>query len=227
MILIAEAGNCHFGDVHTAKQMIRVARDCGADMVKFQAIDPTLVAKYGSMPTSFYEHVALTRAQYVELVRHGQELRIPVFFSVFGQSVQDLIAYTYYHKISAKQAGHYPFGPLMDKESTFVSVNRDYGDLPNLDKATIMWAAPYLPPYIELDNIFAVADYYEREVGYSDHTLGIDACVRAVQDFGAICIEKHFTLSRDFTWKGQVFRDTVHSALPKELEQLAKAIKGG
>ena len=42
-IIIAEAGVNHNGDLERARQMVRVARECGADYVKFQTAVPELV----------------------------------------------------------------------------------------------------------------------------------------------------------------------------------------
>lgn len=42
-IIIAEAGVNHNGDLDTARRMVRVARECGADYVKFQTAVPELV----------------------------------------------------------------------------------------------------------------------------------------------------------------------------------------
>lgn len=43
VIIIAEAGVNHNGDLETARRMVRVARRCGADYVKFQTAVPELV----------------------------------------------------------------------------------------------------------------------------------------------------------------------------------------
>ena len=40
-LIIAEAGVNHNGDLAIAKQLIDVAADCGADMVKFQTFKAT------------------------------------------------------------------------------------------------------------------------------------------------------------------------------------------
>ena len=58
------------------------------------------------------------------------------------------------------------------------------------------------------------------EIGYSDHTLGMTACLGAVA-LGARIIEKHFTLDKQFS----SFRDHQLSADPSEMEALAKAIR--
>jgi len=57
-------------------------------------------------------------------------------------------------------------------------------------------------------------------VGYSDHTIGIDAAVLAV-GLGARIIEKHFTLDKGFS----DFRDHKISADPTELAELVRRIR--
>lgn len=227
MTLIAEAGNCHFGDLKVAKEMIKVAKDSGADLVKFQAIDPDFVAPFGSMPVEFYKHVAFSVDEYIELIDHGNSMQIPVFFSIFGTgSIRKVAAHTFFHKVSAKQSPTFVFTDFMDKDSTFVSVNPIYG-LPHvLQKAKILYATEYLPRFVDFDVLHSLSEHFGDVIGYSDHTVGIQNCVQAVVEHGCDVVEKHFTLTRDFSWEGIPFRDTVHSALPNELEKLAKAMKG-
>lgn len=43
IIIIAEAGVNHNGSIELAREMVRIARDCGADYVKFQTAVPELV----------------------------------------------------------------------------------------------------------------------------------------------------------------------------------------
>ena len=57
-------------------------------------------------------------------------------------------------------------------------------------------------------------------IGYSDHTLGIDACVLSVA-LGAKIIEKHFTLDHNFS----SFKDHQISATPEEMIHLVEKIR--
>ena len=59
-------------------------------------------------------------------------------------------------------------------------------------------------------------------VGYSDHTVGNDACVIAAA-LGARILEKHFTLDHDFS----PFRDHQLSAEPAELSDLVERVRAG
>jgi len=57
-------------------------------------------------------------------------------------------------------------------------------------------------------------------IGYSDHTLGIDAAVLSVVA-GARIIEKHFTLDKKYS----NFRDHKLSADPKEMSLMVNKIR--
>ncbi|MCR5345949.1 MAG: N-acetylneuraminate synthase family protein, partial [Lachnospiraceae bacterium] len=49
-LIIAEIGVNHNGNVNTAKKMIEVAKDCGADIVKFQTFNTdALTSKFAKM----------------------------------------------------------------------------------------------------------------------------------------------------------------------------------
>ena len=58
------------------------------------------------------------------------------------------------------------------------------------------------------------------EIGYSDHTIGVEACLCAVS-LGARIIEKHITLDKNF----QKFRDHKISSDFNELKQLVAQIR--
>ena len=55
----------------------------------------------------------------------------------------------------------------------------------------------------------------EKFYGYSDHTIGIDACLIAISR-GAKMIEKHFTLDKTDT----TIRDHALSATPDEFRNM-------
>ena len=64
-----------------------------------------------------------------------------------------------------------------------------------------------------------MANRYKTSIGFSDHTLGIEAPIAAVA-LGAKVIEKHFTISKKL--KGP---DHASSLEPKELNEMVKSIR--
>jgi N,N'-diacetyllegionaminate synthase len=65
----------------------------------------------------------------------------------------------------------------------------------------------------------SLKEYFNTQVGYSDHTIGIEVPIAAVA-LGATIIEKHFTLDR--TMEGP---DHAASIEPEELKQMVIAIR--
>ncbi len=70
-----------------------------------------------------------------------------------------------------------------------------------------------------LKAIKTLRNIFNINIGYSDHTLGIEASIAAVA-LGAHVIEKHFTLNRNY--KGP---DHSSSLEPEELSHMIKAIR--
>lgn len=72
---------------------------------------------------------------------------------------------------------------------------------------------------VNLNAMRTIKDKLQVEVGYSDHTLGIEISIAAVA-MGAKVIEKHFTLDRNMDGP-----DHKASLEPNELKQMVKSIR--
>lgn len=222
MILIAEFGMCHNGSLSMAKDLVRVAKESGATLVKGQAFMAHDVQ--GSMPPQFYKDRQLNLWQLVELIEYGRGIGIEVFYSIFSQEFEPLMNYQKWMKFAAVQSRRNPrWVEQFDKFNTIASVNPGTW-LPNLKKSEVLFATPYLTKFPGLHCIEFLTEYYGRQVGYSDHTIGVDWCIRAAKEYGARVIEKHFVLDRDIYFEGKQFRDAVHGATPDEFAKLARAV---
>lgn len=82
---------------------------------------------------------------------------------------------------------------------------------------TTEYPAPFAG--INLHAMIAMRKAFGVEVGYSDHTLGIEVAVAAVA-MGARVIEKHFTLNRELPGP-----DHLASLTPSELKEMIRAIR--
>ena len=79
------------------------------------------------------------------------------------------------------------------------------------------------PTHLHEANLLAIRQLQDRlklTIGYSDHTLGIEAAILSVV-LGARIIEKHFTLDKHHS----DFHDHQLSADPKELSLMVRRIK--
>ena len=91
-----------------------------------------------------------------------------------------------------------------------------------LENITILHCNTEYPTPMEDVNLLAMQTLgrmFGTAVGYSDHTLGIEVPIAAVA-LGAVCIEKHFTLSRNLPGP-----DHRASLEPNELADMGKAIR--
>lgn len=79
----------------------------------------------------------------------------------------------------------------------------------------------YPAPYksVNLKAILTLAETFKIPVGFSDHTMGIEASIAAVA-LGAVVIEKHLTLNRRFSGP-----DHQASLLPGEFKKLVSSIR--
>jgi len=221
MFLIAEVGNNHAGSYNKAVELIRVAKESGADAVKLQAINGDV--QTGSMPQGFYKQCEFTYFYYCRLIEYGKEIGIPVFYSIFDNSLWDLYFKQKYDKCSASQTDNGMM--ISDNKNSFVSINSDCYHLPEYYYANIMYASDYLVGNPNLLSIHWLSLHYARHVGYSDHTIGVKRCIQAAMTWNAPVIEKHFTIDTEIKYEGKLFRDCIHSATPKQFEELAKAVK--
>jgi N,N'-diacetyllegionaminate synthase len=90
------------------------------------------------------------------------------------------------------------------------------------DNITVLHANTMYPTPMEdvnLNAMLAIQKEFGVDIGYSDHTLGIEVDIAAVA-MGASCIEKHFTL--DKTMDGP---DHKASLEPEELKAMVGAIR--
>jgi N,N'-diacetyllegionaminate synthase len=72
---------------------------------------------------------------------------------------------------------------------------------------------------VNLKAMLTIKEAFDVNIGYSDHTLGIEVSLAAVA-LGASIIEKHFTLSKSMEGP-----DHIASLEPKELNQLVNGIR--
>lgn len=89
-------------------------------------------------------------------------------------------------------------------------------------KITLLHCTTEYPTPYQHVNLNAMATLRERfrlDVGYSDHTLGIEIPIAAVA-LGAVIIEKHFTLSREMEGP-----DHKASLEPDELKEMVQSIR--
>lgn len=236
--VIAEIGNNHEGDINVARDLIYAAKEAGVDAVKFQAILPsTLVSSDQTQRIEQLNKFCFGLEQFKELASLSEELDLTFFTSVFDRKlvadlceIQDIFKIssgdnTYIDLLEDVAATSKPVivstgGLTLDNIQSLVSDFSAKAPTENLALLHCVSNYPTLPENAQLSMIGKIKENHpDVVVGYSDHTLGNQACYLAAA-FGAQIIEKHFTISHDFS----DFRDHQLSADPKQMKELMKML---
>ncbi len=277
VFVIAEVGVNHNGSIELAKELIRVAKDCGADAVKFQTFktdklvtDQAKKAQYQSnndkssaTQAEMLKRLELSLDEFLGLKAECERLEIAFMTTCFdSESLQEIceVAPPHVLKIGSGELTNLPFliehartgrdiiistgmatlsevedalaalafGYLSDspRPESYEWLKRNYFNAESLkalrDKVTILHCVtdyPAKPEDLNLDAIRQLQSAFKLPVGYSDHSLGVEACCGAVT-LGASCLEKHITL--DKTMAGP---DHAASSNPEEFRSFVSSIR--
>jgi N,N'-diacetyllegionaminate synthase len=252
VLIIAEAGVNHNGDMGLAKRLVDVAAEAGADLVKFQTFNADRLvtayagkAEYQIRTTAETEtqramlhRLELTPSMHLELQSYCAEKNIGFFSTGFDIESVDYLRNIGFQrfKIPSGEITNLPYlrhvGALggeiilstgmasLEEVMAAVDVLEAAGTDPA--RLVVLHCTTEYPAPMQEVNLRAMQTIRRAlgvRVGYSDHTIGIEASVAAVA-LGAVVIEKHFTLDRDLPGP-----DHQASLEPEELKALVRAIR--
>lgn len=249
-VIIAEAGVNHNGDLELAKQMVRAAKECGADIVKFQTAKleslvsgSALMAEYQKENTGRVElqkdmlrRLLLPYDDFVILARYCEEVGIQFLSTPFDIDSVDFLASLgcKLWKIPSGEITNLPYLERIGRQRQPIILSTGMSTLNEIEEAlnvlygsgacniTLLHCTTEYPAPFETVNLRAILtlkEKFQTDVGYSDHTMGIEIPVAAVA-MGAAVIEKHFTLSRSMEGP-----DQKASLEPQELKAMVSAVR--
>ncbi len=248
-LIIAEIGVNHNGDFETAKRMIEVAKECGADIVKFQTFNVDALtsnqaemAKYqkdniGKIETQkeMLSKLALSRGQFRELAAYCMEIGVTFLSTPFDiDSVRFLNSLQDIWKVPSGEITNYPYLVEIAKTKKKVILSTGMSTMDEIQEAVDVLTSngttditllhcttdyPTPPESVNLNAMLTLKEKFGYPVGYSDHTVGIEVDIAAVA-MGATVIEKHFTLDRNMPGP-----DHKASLEPEELKKMVQAIR--
>ena len=250
--IIAEAGVNHNGSIESAKKLVEIAAESGADYVKFQTFKAeTLVTKtadkaeYQQNVTDNNESqfdmlkkLELDRKTHEELIDYCNAKDIQFLSTAFDHDSIELLAELNIplFKIPSSEITNLPYLRHIGKMGKPIIMSTGMSTLDEVHNAlniliesgaekeqiTILHCnTEYPTPMkdVNLKAMLTIKDELGVNIGYSDHTLGIEVPIAAVA-MGATVIEKHFTLDR--TLPGP---DHAASLEPNELKDMVNAIR--
>ena len=227
--LIAEIGWNHMGDMKLAEEMIAEASRSGVDYCKFQTWKVKNL-KDGPWNTDgrleIYNKAELSDQNHLTIVDLCKKHNVKFLTSVFN--IKDIEFVSKLSNEAIKIPSHEVYNLDLIKKSCekfkkiFISVGackwEEFNNILNLDidlkKVYFMHCVSSYP--LNEDNVnfpkFLKIKDAHNQVGYSGHLKGIEDAIAAIS-FGAMIVEKHFTIDNDLPG-----RDNKFALLPKEMK---------
>ncbi len=244
IFIIAEIGSVHDGSFGNAMKLIGLAKECGADAVKFQThIAEAETIKNAPQPPYFtgeprfeyFKRTGFSLPQWKALKAHADKLKIEFLSSPFSVEAVELLEKIgmQRYKIPSGEITNIPMLKRIAKTKKQVILSSGMSSFEELDEAVktirevhsdvvlLQCTSEYPCPYdqVGLNVLSEMKKRYKCPVGLSDHTLTTYAPFAAVT-LGASVIEKHLTFSR--TMYGS---DAKHSLEPLEFTDMVKGIR--
>lgn len=237
--IVAEIGNNHEGCLKIATKLIEEAKKAGVNAVKFQTfktedfISPyekkrfKKLKKFELSYEDFEKLSVITKKNDLKFISTPLDIKSAFFLN----NIVDCF------KIASGDNNYYDLieTVLNFNKPTFISTGLlDFIEVKNLlkfikkkgfnfSKLSLFHCVSDYPVSFEEANLLSIKFLKEKlplTIGYSDHTIGIEASLLAVS-LGAKIIEKHFTLSNNFS----KFRDHKISLNPRDMKQLVTSIR--
>jgi N-acetylneuraminate synthase len=246
LFIIAEIGINHNGSLEIAKQLIDVAKACGADAVKFQKrtidlvyskefLDRPRQSPWGTTQRAQKEGLELSEDEYRQIDVYCKEKDIEWFASAWDlQSHRFLQQFDLDHnKIASAMVVREELlkAVAADRQHTFISTGMS--TLADMDRAVEIFRGAKCPfelmhcvstyPMPEkeanLKAIPALRARYRCDVGYSGHESGLAVSYGAAA-LGITSLERHITLDRSMYGS-----DQVASLEPVEFRMLVDVVR--
>ena len=236
--IIAEAGINHNGKLELALKLVDAAKESGANAIKFQTYKTEQRVAADSPIFSLLKQCELSDDQQRKIKEHADKVGILFFSTPFDTESLDFLQTLEVPlmKIASFDIVNTKLLEAVAKTQIPTIISRGMADTKEIDAAVAIFKnhqAPFAllhcisayPTPKEDTNLLAIQSLkaaYDCPVGYSDHTLDLDASVYAVA-VGARIIEKHFTLARDM--EGPDHKMSVDPASLKVLSQRIRELE--
>lgn len=246
VFIIAEAGVNHNGSLEIAKQLIDKAVDSGVDCVKFQTFKADNLVnknaqkaeyqientKNNDTQYSMLKKLELSFANFIELKKYCDEKKIIFLSTPFDlESIDFLAPLMDIFKVPSGEITNFPYLKKINEYKKEVILSTGMANMDeirdalnvlkdcrvNLLHCTTEYPCPYED--VNLKSIETLKKEFNLQIGYSDHTQGIEVPIAAVA-MGAKIIEKHFTLDKNMDGP-----DHKASLEPYELKQMVQSIR--
>lgn len=242
-IVVAEIGSVHDGSFGNAIKLIELAKECGAQVAKFQlhiseeeSLETAPSPKYFSSERrhDYFRRTAFSANQWSELYSATHEIGLLFGCSVFSTRALEVLMTSGVDilKIPSGEVTNHPLLLEVAALNVKTHVSSGMSDWKEIDEAvnilnsckslTLLQCTSKYPASAEnigLNVIPLMMSRYSLPIGFSDHSLGTEFSVAAVA-MGATVIEKHLTFSRKMYGS-----DAFNALEPNEFLDLTMKVK--
>ena len=252
VLIIAEAGVNHNGSFSLAKKLVDAAKNCGADVVKFQTFKSNnLVTPYtkkalyqnsnvkdNESQLDMLRKLELSFDQQIDLKNYCNEKNIEFLSTAFDLESLDLIGKMNLKrlKIPSGEITNLPYLRKIGSLGKPIILSTGMSNMQEIrnainqlqlvgtsrkDISILHCTSEYPAPLfdVNLKAMSSIKKEFKVNVGYSDHTLGVEVSFAAVS-LGAQIIEKHITLDKNLFGP-----DHKASLEPQEFRNLVEGIR--
>lgn len=249
VFIIAEAGVNHNGDIRIAKQLVDEAKAAKVDAIKFQSFNASKLvtknapkAEYQKKNTgngnqyNMLKKLELSIENHIELKNYCDKKSIMFLSTPFDEESVDLLEKigVSLYKVSSGDLTNIPLLQYIASKNKPIILSTGMANLGEIEDAIeaiketsnieikLLHCTSNYPTKYEDVNLKAMntlKNAFNLEVGYSDHTNGIEIPIAAVA-MGAKIIEKHFTIDKKMEGP-----DHKASLDPLELKEMVSSIR--
>jgi N,N'-diacetyllegionaminate synthase len=210
--IVAEAGVAHFGSVEKAKKLADLAKQAGADCVKFQHFDAErMIGASAPEWRARMKSRQLSDAQMAEVAAYAQAQDMVFICTAHDEHALDFLDHEIRvpaFKIGSGEVENWPYlanvvrrgkpvilstglyTPDLIRRAIEVVTENGGHELAILHCVT---SYPAEPATVNLDAMRQIREFFGGPVGYSDHTAGTAVPLAAIA-LGAQVLEKHIAL---------------------------------
>lgn len=234
--VIAEVGSNFDKSLDKARKLIDVAKEAGANAVKFQLFSADVLYPNHDGLYDIFKSIELD-AEWVPLLdKHARDQGLHFMASAFDMGSVDVLEAVKVpaHKVASSETTNLGFVHKLASTGKPMVISTGMCDMVDVEEAVntclgtgnsqmvlLQCGAVYPLPneLVNLRVIQSLARRFNCPVGFSDHTVGQVAAVTAV-GLGAAVFEKHYTLDK----KG-AGPDHFYALEPDELKSYISAIR--
>jgi len=234
--IIAEIGSNFNQDIEVGYKLIKEAKRCGADAVKFQLFKAKNLYPKDKKMYKIFKSIELSREMFKKFIKYSKKLKLDISASTFDLNSARFLNQLNvdFHKVASSELSNIELIDFLSKSKKPIFLSTGMADLEDIRKAinvcvknknfqiVVMQCGSLYPLHLSKCNLNTLNTFKNLsfcKTGFSDHTLCDIAAITSV-GLGAIVFEKHITLNKKL--KGP---DHFYAMEPQEFKNYIKNIK--